>query len=319
MKNKFFKITGFIAFAAMVIILPGCLKENNATYTDFSKTGETVILQNSGLGNFKAANVSPAAADTIRIELVAQLNSEYPIGTDINVSLDVDDAKRTTYNTANNTNFLLMTPAMFKIISKKLVIKAGKRIDITFVEIYTAAINAQSPDKSWMLPISIIDASGKPLTSNFNTMYVNVIGNPLAGTYVVTGIRYNYNGGPAGNSGVFNGNPANIPQNYTGTTAIPSPKVASPIDGNSINIDFANLGGNGYQYILTQVNNFASISIGFNDVMLNGDSNINTWLVSYTAPTATTKAKFRIITQYVNNFNPAVGNDRILDETFTQQ
>ena len=121
MKNKFFKITGFIAFAAMVIILPGCLKENKATYTDFSQTGVTIILQNSGLGNFKAANVNPLAASTVVIDLVTQLNSEYTINSDVNITLAVDDAKRVEYNTANTKTFQLMTANMYKIISTKII------------------------------------------------------------------------------------------------------------------------------------------------------------------------------------------------------
>jgi Domain of unknown function (DUF1735) len=315
MKNIFLKITGFIALAAMVFLLPSCLKENKATFTDFSTTTETVILQNSGLGNFKAANISPTSADTIRIELVAQLNSEYTIGSDINVSLDVDDAKRTAYNTVNNKTFLLMTADMYKIISKKLVIKAGKRIDLTYVEIYTAPINAQTPDKSWMLPISITDASGKPLTTNFNTMYVNVIGNPLAGKYDVVGTRFNYTGFAA-----YSGPPAPIPTPVS-TTNLAGVKVASPIDGQTITMSFSNLGfGTGFEYgyLVTGNANFSAITLDYNTEVLTNNSKIVSYLVSYTPPSPTQKPAFKFITHYNNNAT-GTGNDRIIEETFTHQ
>ena len=226
MKNKFFKITGFIAFAAMIVILPGCLKENDATFTDFSKTGETVIMQNSGLGNFKPANVDPYSADTNIVEIVVQLNSEYTIGSDINVTIAVDDAKRVAYNasTAPPSNFLLMLPDMFKIGATQLVIKAGQRLAKTTVEIYSAKITAQDPDKSWMLPISITNASGKTLSSNFNTMYINVIGNPIAGPYLWDFYRWNLT---AQQSAI-----PTIPPN--GGTFLNDPTSFVPVNGTSV-------------------------------------------------------------------------------------
>ncbi len=247
MKNKFFKITGFIAFAAMVIILPGCLKENDATYTDFSKTGETVILQNSGLGNFKAANVDPYSADTNIIEIVAQLNSEYAIGADISVTIGVDDAKRVAYNASTTppSNFLLMLPDMYKIKATQLIIKAGQRLALTTVEIYSAKITAQDPDKSWMLPISITNASGKTLSSNFNTMYINVIGNPIAGPYLWDFYRWNLTALQSAipptppNGGTFLNNPTTfVPVNGT-SVLVPSGYFIQP----NYLISFTNTGG----------------------------------------------------------------------------
>ena len=45
---------------------------------------------------------------------------------------------------------------------------------------------------------------------------------------------------------------------------------------------------------------------------------IRTYLSNYVAPSPTQKAKFRIITHYNNDVGNA-GNDRIIDEYFTQQ
>ncbi len=220
----------------------------------------------------------------------------------------------------NYKEFFLLPDSCFQILVTKDTIRKGLQYaekTTNNVVIFPQKIN---PAINYILPLTAT-SSAYPSAVGTGTVYYYIIGNPLAGSYNVVGIRYNYNNGPAGSSGAFDGNPANIPQTYSGTTAIPTPKLAAPIDANSVSIDFANLGGNGYKYIITQKNNFASISIDFNDLVKGGDSNINTWLVpgSYVAPSPTQKAKFRIITQYVNNADPAAGNDRILDESFTQK
>jgi len=220
----------------------------------------------------------------------------------------------------NYKEFFILPDSCFQILVTKDTIRKGQQYAERTgnnVVVFTQKIN---PAINYILPLGVT-SSAYASAIGTGTIYYYIIGNPLAGVYNVTGIRYNYNGGPSGASGTFDGIPAHIPQNYTGTTAIPTPKLASPLDANTISIDFANLGGNGYKYILTQQNNFSSISIDFNDIMKGGDSNINTWLVtgSYVAPSPTQKAKFRILTQYVNNADPAAGNDRILDETFTQK
>jgi Domain of unknown function (DUF1735) len=219
---------------------------------------------------------------------------------------------------ANYKPYFLLPDSTYQILVTKDTIKKGQQYAEKIAKnivVYTQKIN---PAINYMLPLTVTSSS-YPSAVGTGTIYYYIIGNPLAGAYSVAGIRYNYNGGPSGASGTFDGNPANIPQNYTGTTAIPASKTAVPIDGNTVTIDFANLGANGYSYILKQKNNFASIDVNYNTLMINGDSNIRTWLVSYTAPSSTQKAKFRIITQYINNADPAVGNDRILDETFTQK
>jgi hypothetical protein len=42
-----------------------------------------------------------------------------------------------------------------------------------------------------MAPISIVDASGKGLSANLNTVYFHTIGNPLAGQYSYDFYRWN--------------------------------------------------------------------------------------------------------------------------------
>jgi hypothetical protein len=95
-----------------------------------------------------------------------------------------------------------------------LTIPAGQQYAHTTVSVYKAALD---PTVSYMLPISITDASGKALSSNLNTIYYHVIGNPLAGTYTWNFTRWSSpdsTGTPDGNS--FTGKTTQfVPDNST--------------------------------------------------------------------------------------------------------
>ena len=320
MKKIITKYASPIALLLVVAAFSSCVKERNAGATDFSLATAVVQIPEGGLDatNFGGAALLFSPSDIVDTAYFRINYADKTVATsDIVVTLGYSDAALAAYNAANPTGpYVKMPDSTCSFTTTKVTIKAGQSYSdpIPFV----VRPYKFDPSKSFMFPISITDASGKAISGNYGTIYFHVIGNPLAGTYVVTGIRYNYNGGPAGASGTFDGNPAHIPTNYTGTTAIPTPKQASPVDANTVTIDFANLGVSGYQYLLTQKNNFASINVDFNAAMYAGDSNINWWLYSYTSPIGQ-KAKFRILVQYVNNAVPASGNDRILDESFVQQ
>ncbi len=183
MRKIFLSYSGFAALALAIVTLPSCLKSNDSTFTDFSTAGQTVSLLNSGLGNFRASNVSPYVGDSTVIDLTVQLNGEFAANDVTNVVLEIDDTKRVAYNGTQSIQFSPMTAAMYKIGNTNLVIDAGKRLAKTTVTVYSNPIKALPPSASFMLPINVKSASGKLIASNFQTMYINVIGNPLAGQY----------------------------------------------------------------------------------------------------------------------------------------
>ncbi|HET9055656.1 MAG TPA: DUF1735 domain-containing protein [Chitinophagaceae bacterium] len=210
MKNKIFKYISHSAVAFTVLFFASCVKKNEKTFTDFSDLTDMVILQNSGLANFSGyANVviTPSSPDTIRLDIYAGLASVYTGSSDITVTLAIDDAKRTAYNTANNTNYNAFTSNMFKLLSNSVVIKAGQRYAKTTLEIYKDSVDLS---ESWMVPISITDASGKKLSSNQNTLYFHVIGNPLAGDYTWDFYRWNNGTGTGTQTGSFSGEVASF-------------------------------------------------------------------------------------------------------------
>ncbi len=189
MRYKFLKLSIFFTATFLIIGLGGCVKSTNY-FTDLSKVNDLVILRNAGIAGFKASNirVDPTSTDTLFFDVYAELASVEASNSNVTVTLAVDDAKRTAYNTANSTNFQAFSNNKYKLKSTTLTIPAGEHYAKTTLEVYQSFFD---PTISFMLPISITDASGKALSSNQNAIYFNVIGNPIAGNYNWDFTRWN--------------------------------------------------------------------------------------------------------------------------------
>jgi hypothetical protein len=178
MNTKISRILTIALPASLVILLSGCLKTHDG-FTDFSKTSDFVILAGSGLANLKTANFA-LASDTIRKTVTVDLASKDNSNGAVTVTIAVDPAALTAYNTANGTQFAAMPSGAYKLGSTKVTIPAGQHYGTTTLEIYRSKLDAT---KDYMLPISITDGGGKQLSSNQNTIYYNSIGNPIGGNY----------------------------------------------------------------------------------------------------------------------------------------
>ena len=291
-----FLITGAIA---AILPLAGCVKSKDQTFTDFSKTSDLVILQNSGLANFSTGNIiiTPDSPDTLTFDVYANLASVNASSTNQVVTLGITDAQRTAYNTTNSTNYLAFTSNMYKLVSTSVTIMAGQHYAKTTLQVFKNTVDLT---KSWMLPVSITDAAGKGLTSNRNTIYYHIIGNPWAGAYKVTGSRLNYNGPAAGT-------PAS-------TTNLATSKIGLPLSASTISLDYANVGG-GWGYEVTFDATYTKItSVVGNATLLGG---IQAGSFSFTAPTEfdPVAKTIKLHTSYTNT----AGNTRVIDEVFTKQ
>ncbi len=187
MKYKFLKSFSFIISGFLILIMAGCVKEKTETFTDFSTTTDFVVLQNSGLSAFKASNINTSTdtvSKVVRVDLASANSSNGPV----TVKLGLDNSVIATYNGANGTAFQPLPAGSYKILTPSLTIPAGQHYAETTVEFYSKMLD---PSVSFLLPVTIVDASGKALSSNLNTIYYNIIGNPLAGLYTWLGQRYN--------------------------------------------------------------------------------------------------------------------------------
>ena len=181
-----------IVFAAAFLMLIGfsCVKSRSG-FTDFSEVSDFVILTGSGTGNFKASNilVNTSSPDTIKLTATANLASANSNNGPVTVTIGVDNSAITAYNTANGTNFQPFPANAFKIVNNSITIPGGQQhYGTTTVWVFQ---NKLDPTISYMLPVSITDGGGKKLSSNQNTIYYNVIGNPLAGNYNQNFYRWN--------------------------------------------------------------------------------------------------------------------------------
>ena len=139
--------------------------------------------------------------------------------------------------------------------------------------------------------------------------------NSLQGNYTVTGKVYSYSG-----TVVWPGPPTAIPNNYVSSVDLStvSPKLVTATSGTTTWANFGDFVSPDYYYIFTTNSTFTTFSYDLSSVPSTSFSNIAKYVVSYTAPTATQKAVFHIMTYYIDN-PTGTGNSRIVDETFTQQ
>lgn len=189
MNIKRIKRLTFAIPVALLFLLTGCLKEHDG-FIDFTQTQDFVILTGAGLSNFKASNVimaSDTVRKTITVDLASANNDNGPVT--VTVGLDPNAASIiTSYNTANSADYQLMPSNAYKLTSTQVTVPAGQHYATTTLEIYQSKLD---PAISYMVPISITNGGGKNLSSNQNTIYYNVVGNPLGGNYTQNFYRFN--------------------------------------------------------------------------------------------------------------------------------
>jgi hypothetical protein len=179
------------------IFMTGCLKDT--PNVDFSKSGVIAELSHasitpngapsSGLTYFSSATLplfTSSAPDTITFDV--NIASDYPPTSDVSVTVAVDDAKRTAYNGMGGVQFDAQPDSTFSLPVTTMTIKAGFRLATFMVIYYPAKID---PTQTYMLPITLTDASGIAISGNLATIYFHIVGNLLAGSYSQEWIRYN--------------------------------------------------------------------------------------------------------------------------------
>lgn len=216
MKIKINKWIGLItAFALVLMSLNSCVKNRNELGTDFSQLQDHVLMINGGLLGVSSSNVA-FPTDTTTITITVNLASVNLPTTPTKVTIAYDPKQIMSFNAANGKNYQAFDPSGYKIASTTLTIPAGQQYASTTITFYKAAAD---PAVSYLIPISITDASGKALSSNQNTRFFNIIGNPLSGNYLQS--YYRYNG-------------TNDTTSVPGTTGVNVPVVIGPVDGSTL-------------------------------------------------------------------------------------
>ncbi|MCY7423285.1 MAG: DUF1735 domain-containing protein [Chitinophagaceae bacterium] len=224
MKN----ISSYFLLFALGVSFASCLKDKayeDGLYGAVRNTegGKYVSIVTAGLQNFSKSSIliSTSSADVKTVEVIVSLDLGEKSSAPQTVKIGIDNSKIASYNTANSKNFEPVTSDMIKLKATELTIPAGESYAKTTIEVYQ---NKFDPSKSYLIPITILEAPGATMSANLNTRYFNIIGNPYAGAYKHDFTRFNNQTGT--------GTPHSLSYNGKDRTALPiSEKVFSVPSG----------------------------------------------------------------------------------------
>jgi hypothetical protein len=263
---------------SLLFALGSCVKDRNDLATDFSTIQPIVELRDNisgvgndaGIANFGKASLNFTSDPYIQ-SFYVNLASVNVRNSELKVTLGVDQAALDAYNADpnNGIKYEMMPDSLYDFTVTEVTIPSGLRVAKDSVIFYSSKFD---PSKSYMLPISVIDASGVTISGNFGTIYYHIIGNPLAGTYNWSFYRYNdvdTIGVP--NGGGFEDFPTPIPPTGPTTLAFQDSYQQSFFGGNIL-MSFTNTNGV-----------FSDFSLAFDDAAIQGLADGGFTLV--TAPT----------------------------------
>lgn len=255
---------------------------------------------------------------------------------DITLTYSVDAAAIAKFNSdgaaadPNFKPFALLPASQFSLLVTTDVIKKGEVYAPKVTDNIVTHPDLIDPSKFYVIPIKV-SSSAYPTRSGSGTIFIYIIGNPLAGAYQDWGIRYNYTGsagawaGPPAGEGLATGPggtaTAGYPAGGSVQTTYNRVDAAVPVDGQTVTLDLGNVpdpAGPLAQYFITANTSFSDITFDFSATFKSGYSNIVKFKRGYLPPTATQKPAFRFFTLY-NNTTGGAGNDRLIDQTFIHQ
>lgn len=239
-----------------------------------------------------------SSSDTIQFNVI--LSSTYLLSKSITVTVGVDNDAISSYNTNHGTNYEAMPANAYSFQTSVITPDTATSVyDTIPVTIYRHALDAV---QSYMLPIKIISAGGIDISSGTSEIYPHTVNSTLAGIYNSTGVKIMYNGDAADSS-------------VSSIDSFELTKSLVPIDSNLSQLDYADLGSNGWKYYLSFFSDIPGsppqFTVGVNDVILNSVQS-GSFKILNSSYDSITKAIY-IKSSYKNTS----GNQRIIEETLT--
>ena len=301
-----------IIAAFMSISLTGCLKDN--PNVDFSKLSTVVEMPYSGKAFFSGDALN-FTSDTITLAFTVNIASAYPLSKDLSVTVGIDESLVADYNAYDpSVHYEVMPANAYSFSESTFTIPAGSRLDTLYVTFYKPALD---PAVSYMLPITIKDASGETISGNLGTHYYHAIGNPLAGNYFQSFYRWNDVPDTTGppNSTVFEDELITVSPESATTLLLPESYLQTFVGVSAgISLSFTNDGGV-----------FSNFSVSLNDAttqgLANGGFTVVTApkLVSYQiVGDASTKYAGSTFRTYMEVLNSSGGNRKLVDNFVKQ-
>ncbi len=181
----------FSLFTAVAILLTSCLKDKgfeNGTYgiNDPDTQPPGVGFPRASAAKYTVGINLSTTPQVVNGVVFVNLESGVPATSDVVVTLKLNDALRTAYNTANSTNILALNPALFNV-GLTVTIPAGQRngqIPITFPN--TSSLD---PNSSYGIGLSIVSTTGGYIVaSNLDDLFIEItVKNKYDGVYELKG------------------------------------------------------------------------------------------------------------------------------------
>jgi hypothetical protein len=278
------------SFVALCLIANCFSCKKDTTYD----TTPTFYFFYGGTADFDKGLILFSSADTVTYQLV--ISSTFLQSKGTTVTLEVDDSYRQSYNSANGTNYGVMPVQGYTFQSTFATDTTYiyDTIPITFNKQFLLGAN-------YLLPIRIASVTNNyKIDTSSNVVYLHTQDAVLSGQYTSTGSRTLY-AGDFSNNVIQSTVPFTIDKN-----------LVPGADSESI-LDYADLGPNGWQYLLSLSTNNDSLIVEANTVMQNSIQAGSFQVLSSSFDPAT--KNIYIKTRYKN----VSGDDRIVEESLTLQ
>jgi hypothetical protein len=248
---------------------------------------------NGGTSGFDQNLILFASEDIDTTNLI--ISSSFIKSKETIVAIAADDNYRTKYNADNGTSYQAMPTAAYSF-NNSVISGTSSIYDTVPVAIKKQLLNGES----YLLPIRITSVTNNyKIDTSLSVIYLHVQSNALAGKYISTGTRVLYTGDSSAND-------TSSMETFTLN------KDLVPLSADSSQMDYANLGVNGWKYILGFLAD-GSLSVLPNDVITKAvlpDS------------FSITEASFDEITRNIyikSRYKNLNGDERIVEESLTLQ
>ncbi len=180
-------------FIGVVLSISSCLLEGNQLNLPPGGGGGSFLLMTYNTGANSAntnSGISPTAFSNCALSFPAthKLDSanfavtlQGPVlSKDVTVTIKIDNSRLLDNFATDSIPYVALPDSTYSFSSLTGVIKAGKTYAQFTLYIKPNKINAAD---NFMLPITATNDSNLPIATNYQTIYIHAIGNPIAGGY----------------------------------------------------------------------------------------------------------------------------------------
>ncbi|QJW90980.1 DUF1735 domain-containing protein [Spirosoma taeanense] len=211
-----------VAAAGLTASLSSCLNDDEH-YVDFKNVGAIAEIPSSafyGIEDARSYLQVAAATDSFDVNIASpNMPSQ---NTDVTVA--IDPAALTAYNTQNGTNYQILPASLYKLLTPTVTVRAGTRLAPVAFQLNTTTLKFTD---NYAVPFVLKSATnGVTVSSNYGTKIIAIkLRNNYEGTYQATG---------------------QFVHPTAGTRAINRSKTLNSIDANTSQTEYADLGGSGF-------------------------------------------------------------------------